>query len=151
MNIPKNTGLKKKAMPLYPLAFILIAVSAFLFSPVRVRADVFNENDYVRNAYGVEFQNETDANYPAYTLDYIKTGNGGLKLRTGNVYGPAGNNSSPFNVARLGIGKDPTAELDVLGTIAGNILQLFSSPSGLGQIQFNGTNFQWRSGATGAW
>src|SRR3989344_7650184 len=123
-----NTNLKKKAGRECLALFMLLATTVFL-SPTRVLADVFNENDYVRNAYGIEFQNETDANFPAYTLDYIKTGNGGLKLITGYKYGVPGNNNPPFDVARLGIGKDPTAPLDVLGTIAGDFLKIFGGGS----------------------
>ncbi|OGZ09628.1 MAG: hypothetical protein A3D67_00930 [Candidatus Lloydbacteria bacterium RIFCSPHIGHO2_02_FULL_51_22] len=137
------------------LTFIILLSALVLF--VGTAKEVFAVEiggNSLENVAGTEFQllpgqSDFPLAPPAYYLKIIE--NMGLRLSPTTVSGTP--NASPNDIARFGIGKDPTAELDVLGTIAGDFLKIFGVGSN-GLLRWDNTSgqFQWAlDTATPSW
>src|SRR3989344_6424596 len=140
------------------LTFIILLSALVLF--VGTAKEVFAVEiggNSLENVAGTEFQllpgqSDFPLAPPAYYLKIIE--NMGLRLSPTTVLGTP--NASPNDIARFGIGKDPTAELDVLGTIAGDFLKIFGSgvgaSNGLLKWDKDANQFKWAlDTATPSW
>ena len=126
--MPTNPNFQNKSKHLIRFgARVLLALFLFVAVPLALFAAT-PLGDSLVDTYGIEF--DDGALNPVYFFDYLTPdaeGVSGLRFDTSGTSGGFVPSGDPVF---FGIGKNPTASLDVLGTIAGDFLKLFR-PSGI--------------------